>query len=262
MLQFCIEKESPSHNINQTQASSHDCHSTVSFFSSHDVPIYARFHHAHPLHSKHSSACARVHRHCQPSADHHSQTSSSQPASYLHRLLQSPFRNRVHRPPHKLRGKLHRHSRRKLRHRRLPLRQLHRHRPLRLEPVSPLPPCTPSPPLTPPSEIRQDCTGLQAYIPVCIGVPGYTYPGPLGDVFGGSKRTAGRTPVPIQPGIVASCGAFQYTDTTGQKPFATLLRENRLTQQQWNEWNWPGEDSKANWPVFAGYWSCIGLKQG
>ncbi|KAL5390465.1 hypothetical protein PMIN02_006960 [Paraphaeosphaeria minitans] len=252
-------------------SSSHDCHSTVSFFSSHDVPIYARFHHAHPLHSKHSSACARVHRHCQPSADHHSQTSSSQPASYLHRLLQSPFRNRVHRPPHKL----YTHAPMPpCPHAQIPL---HPHTAL-IHPgvanytVTPGENCgtvvsrfanfTATDLYAWNPEIRQDCTGLQAYIPVCIGVPGYTYPGPLGDVFGGSKRTAGRTPVPIQPGIVASCGAFQYTDTTGQKPFATLLRENRLTQQQWNEWNWPGEDSKANWPVFAGYWSCIGLKQG
>ncbi|KAF2440192.1 carbohydrate-binding module family 50 protein [Karstenula rhodostoma CBS 690.94] len=110
-------------------------------------------------------------------------------------------------------------------------------------------------------EIRQDCTGLRAYVPVCIGVPNYVYPGLLGPVFGGRKATANRTPVPVQPGIVANCGAYQYTDSKGEVSFAQLLSSNHITQQQWNTWNWPGKDPKDNWAVFAGYWSCIALKQ-
>ncbi|OAG02012.1 uncharacterized protein CC84DRAFT_1208151 [Paraphaeosphaeria sporulosa] len=107
-------------------------------------------------------------------------------------------------------------------------------------------------------EIRQDCTGLRAYVPVCIGVPGYTFNGPY---VGGNRLTAGRTPVPIQPGIVDNCGAFQYTDSKGQKPFAELLSTNHITQQQWNAWNWPKSNVDDNLAVFAGYWSCIALKQ-
>lgn len=93
-------------------------------------------------------------------------------------------------------------------------------------------------------------------MPVCIGVEGYTYPGPY---VGGVKQSANRKVVPIQPGIVSNCAAFQYTDKYGQKSFADLLSSNHITRRQWNNWNWQ-QDTDDNLNVFAGYWSCIAVK--
>ncbi|KAJ4300842.1 hypothetical protein N0V90_002930 [Kalmusia sp. IMI 367209] len=102
-------------------------------------------------------------------------------------------------------------------------------------------------------EILQTCTGLQAYVPVCIGVPGYQYPGP---VKGGDTKAADQTPVPVQA-VVSGCTKYEYTDSKGVPSFSTLLSTNHITQHQWNVWNWPDRNPDDNLAVFAGYFSCV-----
>lgn len=104
------------------------------------------------------------------------------------------------------------------------------------------------------SEIGQECFGLRAYVPVCIGVSGYEYPGPVegGDIF-----TPDQTPVPVMPGIVDNCTKFEYTDSTGFPTLPTIFSTNNITKQQWNSWNFKTQDPDADWASWAGYFSCV-----
>ena len=104
------------------------------------------------------------------------------------------------------------------------------------------------------SEIGRECFGLRAFVPVCIGVSGYTYPGP---VEGGDTRTPGQIPVPVQPGIVRECSRFIYTDGSGVPTLGNILAQNGISKRQWNEWNYPTQDADADWAAWAGYFSCI-----
>ena len=105
-----------------------------------------------------------------------------------------------------------------------------------------------------PSEIGKSCFGLRAYVPVCIDVTGYTYPGP---VEGGDIKTPAETPIPVQPDIVANCTKFEYTDKTGNPSLSTILETNGITRVQWNQWNVPTQDPNADWAAWAQFWSCV-----
>ncbi|CAO2651164.1 Nn.00g094610.m01.CDS01 [Neocucurbitaria sp. VM-36] len=106
------------------------------------------------------------------------------------------------------------------------------------------------------TEINTTCFGLKAYSPVCIGVPGFVSPGlvPSGAIF-----TRDETPVPVQPEIVANCKKFEYTDKDGNPGLAAIFSQNRITKSQWNQWNWPHNDTSKDLPVWAGYFSCMGV---
>ena len=57
--------------------------------------------------------------------------------------------------------------------------------------------------------------------------------------------------------VVPDCQVWEYTDTKAQPSFAALLKENKITQEQWNTWNWPDKDPKGNYAIFGGYFSCV-----
>ncbi|KAF2708410.1 carbohydrate-binding module family 50 protein [Pleomassaria siparia CBS 279.74] len=103
-------------------------------------------------------------------------------------------------------------------------------------------------------ELGQTCFGLTAYVPVCVSVPGYVFPGAVkaGDIF-----TPDQTPVPVQPSIVSNCTKYEYTDRTGLPILATVLSSNGITKQQWNSWNFPTQDPEEDWASWAGYFSCV-----
>lgn len=89
---------------------------------------------------------------------------------------------------------------------------------------------------------------------MCVGVPGYTYPGP---VEGGDIWTPEQGPVPTMPGIVANCTKFEYVDKTGVPALADVLKENGITKQQWNSWNLPSQDPEQDWAEWAQFFSCV-----
>ena len=103
-------------------------------------------------------------------------------------------------------------------------------------------------------EIGKECFGLRAYVPVCIVVTGYKFPGPVkaGDVW-----TSEEGPVPVMPGIVPNCTKFEYTDANGKPGLPEMLKENGLTKEQWNGWNFPTQDPQSDWAVWAQYFSCV-----
>jgi hypothetical protein len=104
------------------------------------------------------------------------------------------------------------------------------------------------------SELGKECFGLQAYVPVCIGVEGYKYSGP---VLGGDIWTPEQTPVPVQPGIVSNCTKFEFSDKQGSPTLATILSSNKITKEEWNSWNFPTQDPAADWASWAQYFSCV-----
>jgi hypothetical protein len=91
-------------------------------------------------------------------------------------------------------------------------------------------------------------------VPVCIGVPGYSYPGA---VKGGDIWTADEVPVPIEPNIAANCTKFEYTDSVGSPRLEAILTQNSITREQWNTWNVPENDPSQEWAAWAGYFSCV-----
>ncbi|KAF1951010.1 hypothetical protein CC80DRAFT_496303 [Byssothecium circinans] len=103
-------------------------------------------------------------------------------------------------------------------------------------------------------EIGTTCFGIRAHVPVCIGVPGYSYPGPI---EGGDIYTPEQTPIPVQPGIVANCTKFEYTDNNGKPTRAQIWAENGITQEQWNGWNFPTQNATGDYFAWANYFSCV-----
>lgn len=103
-------------------------------------------------------------------------------------------------------------------------------------------------------ELGKECFGLRAYVPVCIGVPSYEYPGA---VKGGDIWTPEQSPVPVQPGIVPNCTKFEFTDDKGVPTLSTILTSNSITKYQWNSWNLPTQDPNDDWAAWADYFSCV-----
>lgn len=92
---------------------------------------------------------------------------------------------------------------------------------------------------------------MRAYVPVCIGVPGYKYE----PIKGGDIKNAKDKPAPVQA-IVPSCTKYEYTDETGPS-FAQLLKSNQITQRQWNIWNYPDSEPNDIGAVLPGFYSCV-----
>jgi hypothetical protein len=103
-------------------------------------------------------------------------------------------------------------------------------------------------------EIGKQCFGLIAGAPVCIGVPGYVFPGP---VRGGDIWTAEQNPIPVMPDIVPNCTKFEYTDSTGVPRLDAILRQNAITREQWNRWNVPSLDPSGDHFQWAQFFSCV-----
>ena len=78
-------------------------------------------------------------------------------------------------------------------------------------------------------------------------------------VAAGDRRTPDSIPVPVQT-VVPQCTLYEYVDKAGLPRFGALLRQNNITQYQWNQWNEPNSDPNDNIPNLAGYFSCVKAK--
>lgn len=96
--------------------------------------------------------------------------------------------------------------------------------------------------------VGQSCTGLQAYVPVCINTPWYHYTPPVQPAFG-THYTPSQTPVPIMPNIISSCESFELV--APGTPVEDLEKENNFTQEEFQEWN---GNATSPW---AAYWVCV-----
>ncbi|EME82053.1 uncharacterized protein MYCFIDRAFT_86673 [Pseudocercospora fijiensis CIRAD86] len=96
--------------------------------------------------------------------------------------------------------------------------------------------------------IGQTCSGLQAYVPVCINTPWYHYTPPVQPPFG-THWTPDQTPVPTMPNVISSCQIFELVEPG--KPVVALAAENGFDQSKFAEWN--GGATTA----WASYWACV-----
>ncbi|KAF2172814.1 hypothetical protein M409DRAFT_49342 [Zasmidium cellare ATCC 36951] len=94
----------------------------------------------------------------------------------------------------------------------------------------------------------QSCTGLQAYVPICINTPWYHYTPPVQPAFG-THYTPDQTPVPIMPNIISSCQDFELV--APGTPVEDLATENDFPVEDFAKWN---GNSSSPW---AAYWSCV-----
>lgn len=53
---------------------------------------------------------------------------------------------------------------------------------------------------------------------------------------------------------------YEYVNSNGLPRFGALLRQNNITQYQWNQWNEPDSNPNDNLPILAGYFSCVQIK--
>jgi len=96
--------------------------------------------------------------------------------------------------------------------------------------------------------VGQTCFGLQAYVPVCINTPDYTFVPPVQPPTG-TQYTADQTPVPIMPNIVSNCSEFQLI--AGGTREDDLAAANGVTEAEIQAWN--GNSTT----VWADYWACV-----
>jgi len=91
-------------------------------------------------------------------------------------------------------------------------------------------------------------------VPVCIGVTGYKYNGPI---KGGDTATPADIPVPLMSNITSQCTKYGYIDAHGSPTLPNLRKANGISLQQWNAWNMPCRDKNQEWAAWAGYWNCV-----
>ncbi|KAL1616156.1 hypothetical protein SLS56_011547 [Neofusicoccum ribis] len=97
-------------------------------------------------------------------------------------------------------------------------------------------------------DMGRTCFGLQAYVPICINTPWYTFTPPV-QAAAGSHATPDETPVPLMPGITADCADFELVGA-GTRVDA-LAAENGFTEADFAAWN--GNATTA----WADYWVCV-----
>ncbi|KAH8600903.1 hypothetical protein B0O99DRAFT_589778 [Bisporella sp. PMI_857] len=102
-------------------------------------------------------------------------------------------------------------------------------------------------------DIGQTCFGLQAYVPVCINTPWYTFVPPV-QAATGTVVDASAVPVPIMGGIVGNCTTYEFVGS-GLRVDA-IVAQNGITMDEFLEWN---QNVDKNTPtVWAEYWVCVG----
>ncbi|EKG20364.1 hypothetical protein MPH_02289 [Macrophomina phaseolina MS6] len=94
----------------------------------------------------------------------------------------------------------------------------------------------------------RSCFGLQAYVPVCINTPWYTFTPPV-QPAAGTHYTPDQTPVPLMPNTISTCSDYELVGAGTRVD--QLTAENGITQEQFEAWN--GNATGA----WADYWVCV-----
>jgi len=102
-------------------------------------------------------------------------------------------------------------------------------------------------------DLGQSCTGLRAYVPVCIATPWYTFVPPV-QVPGGTVVSVDAVPVPIMGGIVDGCKVFEFVGDGLRVD--DIVKQNGITMGEFLGWNTLID--KKDLVVWAQYWVCVG----
>ncbi|TVY43802.1 LysM domain-containing protein [Lachnellula occidentalis] len=103
-------------------------------------------------------------------------------------------------------------------------------------------------------DIGKTCFGLQAYVPVCINTPWYTFTPPVQEPEGTVEADTSN-PIPQMPNIVSNCNSFELAG--GGYTVDTIVASNNISEDNFLDWN-PYINKTA--PVaWEGYWVCVGV---
>ncbi|KAL9092275.1 MAG: hypothetical protein Q9165_004449 [Trypethelium subeluteriae] len=89
---------------------------------------------------------------------------------------------------------------------------------------------------------------LQAYVPICINTPWYTYTPPIQPPYG-THYTVSQDPVPIMPGIIDTCQEYEIVGPGTRTD--QLAAENGFNVTDFPKWN--GNATTA----WQDYWACV-----
>jgi hypothetical protein len=99
--------------------------------------------------------------------------------------------------------------------------------------------------------VRDDCTGMQANVNVCVGIIG-------GSTTPTTTTTAGngvQTPQPTQPGMVTNCKKFHYAEAG--VVCSQITSYNHISLEDFVKWNsGVGSDCRSMW---AKTYTCVGV---
>ncbi|KAF2087247.1 carbohydrate-binding module family 50 protein [Saccharata proteae CBS 121410] len=96
--------------------------------------------------------------------------------------------------------------------------------------------------------IGPTCLGLQAYVPVCINTPWYTFVPPVQADYG-TVEDADDTPIPQMPNIIQSCTEYEYVGA--DQTVSSMAEQNDFPVEDFALWN-----GNATGP-WANYWVCV-----
>ena len=105
-------------------------------------------------------------------------------------------------------------------------------------------------------DVGPDCLSLQAYVPVCINTPWYTFTPPVqkpaGTIEVAANQPAIDQPFPKISAATASCTKYEIAgDGVYEYDMASA---NGITTEQFEEWN-----PSSQYGTQAGYWYCVGV---
>ena len=107
-------------------------------------------------------------------------------------------------------------------------------------------------------DVGSDCLSLQAFVPVCINTPWYTFTPPVqkpvGTIEVAANQPAIDQPFPIVNGAASDCKKYELA---GEGVFEfNMVQSNNITTQEFEEWN---PNVKQVGGTQAGYWYCVGI---
>lgn len=94
---------------------------------------------------------------------------------------------------------------------------------------------------------------LQAYVPICINTPWYTFTPPV-QAAAGTHESADQIPVPLYPNTIDTCTEYEIVGP-GMR-IDTIAAENNVTVNQLGAWN-----GNATASLWEGYWACVKAPQ-
>src|ERR1700744_4089360 len=104
-------------------------------------------------------------------------------------------------------------------------------------------------------DLGQTAGGLQACVPICTDVTGYTF---TGQPAAGSQLPAAAAPAPIMYGITASCTLFEFVGYVGESvSVGGILADNNITDAQFRAWNKGAIANDGTIQIWAGYYVCV-----
>ncbi|KAI1151806.1 hypothetical protein F4825DRAFT_451089 [Nemania diffusa] len=104
--------------------------------------------------------------------------------------------------------------------------------------------------------VGSDCTGLQAKVYYCVGIPGTPTAMPTTSTTTTSTGNGIATPTPIQPGMVSNCDVFYFVQSGDG--CQVIADKNGITLAQFTTWN-PQVGGSSCSGLWASVYVCVSI---